>query len=224
ATTKAPSATKRASTRRLAAVPSKRVVISLSARSSASARCTACSPKGSGSANREHPLDSASRAKRGVGRDRHVVFQVAERVAQVLQRDLLHVATFGRLVGRDEFLSGILAPQPMQHAGFRGHHEASGRGNTSASHHLLGRYDLHPPRRDLTLGLRVVHRARDTAALRVHEKLRVGVLDAPLLERLARKSSPHVALAEPYIERSARHFAQVIAEEEVGKEEYGNAG
>src|SRR6266705_429743 len=104
ATTKGPSATKRASTRRSAALPSKRVWRSLAAWTTASARCTSCNPKGSGSANHEHPLDSPSRARRNVGRDRHVVFQVAERVAQVLQRDLLYVATFGRLAGRDEFL------------------------------------------------------------------------------------------------------------------------
>ena len=34
----------------------------------------------------------------------------------------------------------------------------------------------------------------------------------------------HVTLAEPHVERAARHFAQVVAEIQVGKEQHGNIG
>src|SRR5207249_6137147 len=48
---------------------------------------------------------------RDLGCDGHVVLQVAKRVAQLFQSDLLHVTAFGRLTGGDKLLPGILAPQ-----------------------------------------------------------------------------------------------------------------
>src|SRR2546422_7506287 len=114
ATTNPPSATKRAATRRSPRAPRRGVVTSSVARSSASARRTSSRPNGSGSANREHPVDGAPRPRRDLGCDGNVVLQVAKRVAQLFQSDLLHVTAFGRLTGGDKLLPGILAPQSMQ--------------------------------------------------------------------------------------------------------------
>src|SRR5438445_12906447 len=95
------------------------------ARSSASARRTSSSPNFGDSANCEHPVDGAARAHGDLGGDRHFVLQVAERVAQVLQRDLLHVPAFGALASRDEFLVGVLAAQSMPHYTVRAHHDTA---------------------------------------------------------------------------------------------------
>src|SRR5216117_4594795 len=126
ATTNSPSATKRAVTRRSPRAPRRRVVTSSVARSSASARRTSSRPNGSGSTNREHPVDGAPRPRRDLGCDGHIVLQVAQRVAQFFQSDLLHVTAFGRLTGGDKLLLWILAPQSMEHAGLRRHDEAPG--------------------------------------------------------------------------------------------------
>src|SRR5436309_10706378 len=114
ATTKRPSATNRAHAGRLDASPSRRVVTSSAARSSSRARRTAS--LWGDSANREHPVDRPPRAPGNVARNGHLVLQVAQRVAQLLESDLLHEATLGRLRQRVELLVGVLAPQPIQHA------------------------------------------------------------------------------------------------------------
>src|SRR5213083_1335715 len=157
ATTNPPSATKRAATRRSPRAPKRGVVTSSVARSSASARRTSCRPNGSGSANREHPVDGAPRPRRDLGCDGHVVLQVAKRVAQLFQSDLLHVTAFGRLTGGDKLLPWILAPQSMQHPRLRRHDEAPGGRDARAPHHLLGGNDLDTPRGPVTLGLGIVH-------------------------------------------------------------------
>src|SRR6266576_4791665 len=146
AITNSPSATKRAVTRRSARAPRSCVVTSSVARSSASARRTSSRPNGSGSTNREHPVDGAPRPRRDLGCDGNIVLQVAQRVAQFFQSDLLHVTAFGRLTGGDKLLLWILAPQSMQHAGLRRHDEAPGGRDARAPHHLLGGNDLDTPR------------------------------------------------------------------------------
>src|SRR6266852_4794322 len=122
ATTNRPSAMKRASVVRPAAAPSNRVVTSSAARSSARARRTSTKPNGS--ANRQHPVDGPARAFGHSRGDGHVVLHVAERVTQLFQRDLLHVAALGGLPRRQEFLARILAPQAVQHARLRRYHKA----------------------------------------------------------------------------------------------------
>src|SRR2546430_14827835 len=139
ATTKRPSATNWAQAGRRAAAPSRPVVTSFAARSSSRARRTAS--RWGDSANREHPLDGAPCPAGDGGRDGHLVLQVAQRVAQLLERDLLHEAALGRLGQRVELLVGILAAQPIQDARLGRHHEASRRGGPRPPGHLFGGHD-----------------------------------------------------------------------------------
>ena len=112
----------------------------------------------------------------------------------------------------------------MQHARFRGDHEAARGRDPGAPHHLLGRHDLRAASGDVTFGLGVVHRARHAAALRMHQKLCVGILDAALLQHLAREPGVHVTLTHPDVELPAGDFAQVIAEKHVREKEDGDVG
>src|SRR5256885_7626148 len=140
ATTKRPSATNWAHAGRRAAAPSRPVVTSLAARSSSRARRTAS--RWGESANRQHPVDGAARPPGDGGGHGHLVLQVAQRVAQLLERDLLHEAALGRLGQPVELLVGVLAAQPVQHARLGGDHEAPGRRSSRPPGHLFGRHEL----------------------------------------------------------------------------------
>src|SRR5256712_81579 len=195
ATTNRPSATSRAVAAAAAVAPSNRVVASSRARSSTRARRTSSRPRTS--ANRQHPLDGAARPRGDAGGDGDLVFVVAQRVPQVLQRDLLHVAALGRSRGGDDLLAGFLAPQRVQPPRPRRPPDPPGARSPRPLHHLLGGHDAHPPRRDVALGLGVVHGARHTAALGMHQELGVRVLGAAPLQRLPSQPGVHVALAQP---------------------------
>src|SRR5260370_15498956 len=109
ATTNRPSATKEATAGPSAAAPSNRVVTSSVARSSASAQRTSSRP--SGSPNRQHPIDGATRPERDIRGNGDLVLQLAQRVPQLFEGDHLHVATLGLLCHRVELLLRLLAPQ-----------------------------------------------------------------------------------------------------------------
>ena len=73
-----------------------------------------------GSADRDHALDRDAPLRDGLGH-LDLVGEVAQAVAQLLQRDHLHVAAARALVGRDEVDVGRRHAQGMQHPGLRGH-------------------------------------------------------------------------------------------------------
>ena len=112
----------------------------------------------------------------------------------------------------------------MQHACLRGDDETPGGRDARAPHHLLRGNDLYATGRAVALGLGVVHRTRHATTLGMHEELGVGVLGATLREGLRRQPGMHVTLTEPYVERPARHLAQVVAQVKVRKEQHGNVG
>src|ERR1041384_5555741 len=112
ATTKVPSASNRAVAMSSAAAPNSAVVTSCDARSSASARRTTSPGSRScvRSANRQHPVDRAAGALRDGGGNPHLVLQVAQRVPQLGERNLLHVPSRDQFRRGDKFLLGIVAP------------------------------------------------------------------------------------------------------------------
>src|SRR3989454_222926 len=176
ATTKRPSATNSADAGRSPAGPSSRVVTSSAVRSSCRASRTCAMP--SGSANRQHPVDGAAGAAGDSRGNGDVVLQVAERIAELLERDQLHEAALRRLRQRMKLLGGILAAQPVQHPGLGRHHEASRRRAARPLHHLFGRNDVGAAGGHITVRRGIVHRARDTAALGMHQELRIRMLAA----------------------------------------------
>src|SRR5881409_1637006 len=100
--------------RSAAVEPSRPVVTSRSAASSARARRTSSSP--SGSANRKHPIDGAAGPRGDLRRDRDFMLQVAQRIPQVLEGDHLHVAALGGLRRGDKLFIRILATQAKKQA------------------------------------------------------------------------------------------------------------
>src|SRR5215207_4961886 len=66
-------------------------------------------------ADRDHPLDRRAGALRDVGRHLHDGPPLSERVAQLRQRDHLHVAAAGRLVRGDELDVRRRLAQAVEH-------------------------------------------------------------------------------------------------------------
>ena len=152
------------------------------------------------------------------------MLQVAERIAELLERDQLHEAALRRLRQRMKLLGGILAAQPVQHPGLGRHHEASRRRAARPLHHLLGRNDVGAAGGHVTVRRGIVHRARDTAALGMHQELRIRMLAALDLDVRGPERRVHVTLPHPDVERAPREAPDVSPEEEIRHEQDGEIG
>src|SRR6266542_4067068 len=162
--------------------------------------------------DRQHALDGGARPGRDLGLDRDDVLPVAQRVAQLLERDHLHVLADRPLRdGLEPLARGLLA-QPVQDPGLSGDEEALlGRGLGEA-HHPLGRENV---RAVVAEG----HALARAPALGMHEQLGVRRLGLPALDVLRADPCVHVALAQPDRELAAGDPLQPDAEEHVGQEE-----
>src|SRR5512133_3170265 len=149
------------------------------------------SPAGiAASADRDHPLDRASRAGSDLGLDRHLVLPIAERREQLFERNHLHVLADRPLGDGFEALSRRLLVQPVEDPGFGRDEEAALRRVRGEVDHSLGREDVSPV---VTEG----HALAGTPALGVDEQLGVGRLVLPALDVGGTDTGVDVAFAQP---------------------------
>ena len=168
---------------------------------------------GEGSADRDHPLDRTARPSGDLGRDRHLELHVAQRVAQVLERDRLHV-------GADRGLGHRLEPlaRRLLARGDGGCRPRSRRGTAPCP--TCARTGSSPRSRgSCTLSLpNAMHwLAQPHSGWTSSSASGDSVL--PALDVLAPDAGVHVALAEPDAQLAAGDPLQPQAEVEVGQEQ-----
>src|SRR6266511_658821 len=152
-------------------------------------------------ADRDHALDRPAGALGDLGLNGDDVLPVAERVAQLLERDHLHVLADRPLRDGLEALSRRLLVQPVENPGL-------GRYEEAVLVRALGEVD-HPLGRENVRALVAEgHALAGAAALGVDEQLGVRRLTLPALDVRRADAGVNVALPHPDIQLAPRHPLQ----------------